>query len=191
MCVCVCERERERERRRVCVTGGEGGGQCVEEDEAIYDWRLRTATLSALELAIDHRTATGTPFFVLSGFRDPHARKPRAQFLCGVFFSFERREIVRGGALGGVRANARGRLDEKRCGFHATRAPQLIQSPWAAPQRMYDLYDEASVAVAAHTTLPEGAPLVAWSNQLDVRLANGEARAACVLFGPFWCVASV
>ena len=38
---------------------------------------------------------------------------------------------------------------------------------------MYDLYDQAKLAVAKHKTLPAGAPLVAWSNQLAVTLSNG------------------
>ena len=46
-------------------------------------------------------------------------------------------------------------------------------APWAAPQRMYARYDEAVIAVAAHQVLPAGAPRIAWSNCLDVRLANG------------------
>ena len=94
-------------------SGGEGGGHCAEPDAAIYDARLLNATLAALEVAAAHE-----PFFLMSGFRDPHA-------------------------------------------------------PWAAPQRMYDLYDEADIAVAAHEVLPAGAPRIAWSNCLDVRLANG------------------
>ena len=101
-------------------SGGEGGGHCAEPDAAIYDARLLNATLAALDVAAAHE-----PFFLMSGFRDPHA-------------------------------------------------------PWAAPQRMYDLYDEGDIAVAAHQVLPAGAPRIAWSNCLDVRLANGTSFA----YGP-------
>ena len=38
---------------------------------------------------------------------------------------------------------------------------------------MYDLYDQSALAVAKHKTLPTGAPLIAWSDQLGVMLENG------------------
>ena len=46
-------------------------------------------------------------------------------------------------------------------------------APWAAPKRMYDLYDESSIAVPTNKVLGEGTPLIAWSPELSVRLANG------------------
>ena len=46
-------------------------------------------------------------------------------------------------------------------------------APWAAPQRMYDLYDEASLAGPTHKLLDASQPLIAWSQQLAVKLANG------------------
>ncbi|KAH8050113.1 sulfuric ester hydrolase [Aureococcus anophagefferens] len=49
-------------------SGGEGGGHCAEPDAAIYDARLLNATLAALGVAAAHE-----PFFLMSGFRDPHA----------------------------------------------------------------------------------------------------------------------
>ena len=98
-----------------CKHGAEGGGQCVVDDDAeTYDYLLRVATVEALDVAL----AQDAPFFVMAGFRDPHA-------------------------------------------------------PWAAPKRMYDLYEEGAIAVARHETIPAGAPEIAWAYCLDVRLANG------------------
>ena len=42
--------------------------------------------------------------------------------------------------------------------------------PWAAPQRMYDLYDEAEIAGPTHTTLDASQPLIAWSKAHSVQL---------------------
>lgn len=42
-----------------------------------------------------------------------------------------------------------------------------------APQRMWDLYNSSEIAVPTHKTIPTGAPLIAWSNQLEVALENG------------------
>ena len=101
-----------------CPIGGEGGGHCVEEDDKIYDYRLRLAALDYLGFAAETWRNTSRPFYMMVGFRDPHA-------------------------------------------------------PWAAPQRMYDLYDEASLAGPTHTTLDPSQPLIAWSDQLSVQLQNG------------------
>ena len=108
-----------------CPHGNEGGGHCTLPDDAIYDWHLLNASLQYLRYAMDQRSATGAPFFLMTGFRDPHA-------------------------------------------------------PWAAPQRMADLYNESALPVARHRTLATGAPLIAWSDQLNVMLANGTAFA----YGP-------
>jgi arylsulfatase A-like enzyme len=48
-------------------------------------------------------------------------------------------------------------------------------APWAAPQRMYDLYNESAIKGPAHPVIGEGTPLIAWSDQLSVQLANGTA----------------
>ena len=102
----------------VCPHGNEGGGHCTVPDDQIYDWKLRNATLTYLKFAMTQRKATGQPFFLMAGFRDPHA-------------------------------------------------------PWAAPKRMYDLYNQSALAVAQHRSLGVGSPLISWSNQLVVRLENG------------------
>ena len=95
------------------------GGHCAVPDEAVYDWHLMNHTVRYLRHAARVRRATGQPFFLLSGFKKPHA-------------------------------------------------------PWNVPQRMYDLYpDTRAIAPAAHDTLPAGTPLIAWSDQLTVMLANG------------------
>lgn len=46
-------------------------------------------------------------------------------------------------------------------------------APWAYPKRTFDLYNESAIPVAVHNTLGEGSPLISWSNQLTVMLANG------------------
>jgi iduronate 2-sulfatase len=46
-------------------------------------------------------------------------------------------------------------------------------APWAAPQRMYDLYNESAIDGPAFPVLGNGTPLIAWSNELTVMLANG------------------
>ena len=101
-----------------CPHGGEGGGQCVLPDDQIWDYKLRLAAVEYLTFAAQNYKKTGTPFFVMAGFRDPHA-------------------------------------------------------PWAAPKRMYDLYDESSIALPRSKVLGEGTPLIAWSPELNVCLANG------------------
>ena len=50
-------------------------------------------------------------------------------------------------------------------------------APWAAPQRMYDLYDEDTLAGPTHTLFDASQPLIAWSRQLSVKLANGTSFA--------------
>jgi len=104
-----------------CPIGNEGGGQCISPDEEIYDYHLRTETIEYLQHAAEwSREENGKPFFLMAGFRDPHA-------------------------------------------------------PWAAPKRMYDLYDEDSIDLppTGSKTLGEDTPLIAWSAQLNVCLANG------------------
>lgn len=101
-----------------CPHGSQGGGHCVQDDAEIYDSHLAVETVKYLEYAAENAKSTGQPFFVVSGYRKPHA-------------------------------------------------------PWQAPQRCYDLYNQSAIAVAAHKTLPTGAPLVSWSQQLAVKLENG------------------
>lgn len=101
-----------------CPKGTEGGGHCTETDEHIYDYKLRLAALDALKFAAEMYRNSSRPFYMMVGFRDPHA-------------------------------------------------------PWAAPQRMYDLYDEAAIAASAHKLLDASQPLISWSEQLSVQLANG------------------
>jgi len=54
-------------------------------------------------------------------------------------------------------------------------------APWAAPQRSWDLYNESQLLVAKNPTLGTGSPLISWSNQLDVMLANGTSYS----YGPY------
>ena len=108
-----------------CPHGGEGGGHCTVPDgsaaeQAIFDFQLLNATQHYLAHAANHSRVTGQPFFLMTGFRDPHA-------------------------------------------------------PWVAPQRMYDLYNESAIAVAASPVLGKDTPLIAWSDQLSVQLQNGTA----------------
>jgi len=56
-----------------CPHGNEGGGECTEVDDKIYDWHLRTTALTYLQYAMSNRNKTGQPFYVSVGFRDPHA----------------------------------------------------------------------------------------------------------------------
>lgn len=90
----------------------------MQKDEEIYDWHLRNNTIIELEYAINKSKSESRPFYVMSGFRKPHA-------------------------------------------------------PWQAPQRMYDLYNQSSLAVAEYKVLGKDTPLIAWSHQLGVQLENG------------------
>ena len=47
--------------------------------------------------------------------------------------------------------------------------------PWAAPQRMYNLYNESSIDLPPKEskTLGQNTPLIAWSKQMKPSLANG------------------
>lgn len=101
-----------------CPHGGAGGGHCILPDNQIWDYKLRLASIDALKFAADFYKNTTTPFFLMAGFRDPHA-------------------------------------------------------PWAAPQRMYDLYNESEIAVAKYNVLGKDTPLIAWAPCLEVTLANG------------------
>ena len=103
-----------------CPHGSEGGGHCTLADDDIWDYKLRLAALEYLSFAAETYRNTSRPFFMMVGFRDPHA-------------------------------------------------------PWAAPRRMYDLYDEGAIAGPRHRTLDPSQPLIAWSEQLVVRLQNGTA----------------
>ena len=101
-----------------CPHGGEGGGHCAEPDQKIYDYQLRLASVDALNFAATLSRNISRPFFVMTGFRDPHA-------------------------------------------------------PWAAPQRMYDLYNVSDIAIPTQKVLGNGTPLIAWSHCLSVQLSNG------------------
>ena len=104
-----------------CPHGSEGGGHCILPDNKIWDHTLLNASLDYLQFAIDeHLKNTSRPFFLMTGFRDPHA-------------------------------------------------------PWAAPPRMYALYNESEIAVAKHPTLGKNSPLISWSQELSVQLENGTA----------------
>lgn len=109
-----------------CPHGGEGGGHCTLPDDKIWDFTLLNETLSYLDAAASFSKANDVPFFLMTGFRDPHA-------------------------------------------------------PWAAPPRMAALYNESVIAVATQKTLGAGTPLIAWSQELDVMLANGTSFP----FGPY------
>ena len=110
--------------RNTCPTGNEGGGQCVLPDSEIWDYTLRQKSLEYLRHAANYTQNSDSEeseqkrFFLMTGFRDPHA-------------------------------------------------------PWAAPQRMYDLYKDSEVQIPTHKTLSNTTPLIAWSSQLNVCLANG------------------
>lgn len=56
-----------------CPHGGQGGGHCMQNDDQIYDWHLRNETINYLEYATNESKDTGRPFFVMAGFRKPHA----------------------------------------------------------------------------------------------------------------------
>lgn len=101
-----------------CPVGSEGGGHCIEDDKAIYDYSLRLKALEYLTFAAGVYRNTSRPFYMMVGFRDPHA-------------------------------------------------------PWAAPRRMYDLYNESAIAGPTHRTLSPSQPLISWSRQLSVQLQNG------------------
>ena len=101
-----------------CPHGGEGGGHCILPDDDIWDYQLRLASVEALKYAANYFKNTSTPFFLMTGFRDPHA-------------------------------------------------------PWAAPARMYALYNDSEIEPAKHDALGKDTPLIAWSHQLAVMLSNG------------------
>ena len=56
-----------------CPHGGEGGGHCMQKDDEIYDWHLRNQTIQYLEYATNESKASGRPFYIMAGFRKPHA----------------------------------------------------------------------------------------------------------------------
>jgi iduronate 2-sulfatase len=56
-----------------CPHGGAGGGHCTEDDSKIYDYQLRLKALEYLSYAASSYRNTSRPFFMMVGFRDPHA----------------------------------------------------------------------------------------------------------------------
>eukprot|EP00041_Stephanoeca_diplocostata_P018983 m.402447 g.402447 ORF g.402447 m.402447 type:complete len:633 (-) comp21178_c0_seq8:277-2175(-) len=56
-----------------CPHGGQGGGHCMQTDDQIYDYHLRLNTIDYLQYATNKSKATGRPFYVMCGFRKPHA----------------------------------------------------------------------------------------------------------------------
>ena len=57
-----------------CPHGNEGGGHCMKDDVDIYDWNLTQTTLEYLDYAVNATQAGATrPFFLMTGFRKPHA----------------------------------------------------------------------------------------------------------------------
>ena len=56
-----------------CPHGGEGGGHCVQQDDQIYDSHLANESVKYLKFATQNAKSTGQPFFVISGYRKPHA----------------------------------------------------------------------------------------------------------------------
>ena len=57
-----------------CPFGNEGGGHCMKDDLEIYDWNLTQTTLEYLDYAASAaRAAPARPFFLMTGFRKPHA----------------------------------------------------------------------------------------------------------------------
>ena len=67
-----------------CPHGGEGGGHCILPDDRIWDYQLRTASVDALNFAAETYKNTSTPFFLMTGFRDPHAPWAAPQRMCVV-----------------------------------------------------------------------------------------------------------
>ena len=96
-----------------CPHGSQTGGHCMQNDTDIYDYHLHSTVIDYLGYAANESKTTGRPFFVMAGFRKPHA-------------------------------------------------------PWQHPKRMWDLYNSTQI-----TALPTGTPLIACSEQLDVKLENG------------------
>jgi len=56
-----------------CPHGGQGGGHCMQKDEQIYDWHLRLTAIDYLQYATNESKASGRPFYLMCGFRKPHA----------------------------------------------------------------------------------------------------------------------
>ena len=56
-----------------CPHGSEGGGHCMQADDEIYDWHLRNQTIQYLQYATNESQASGRPFYIMAGFRKPHA----------------------------------------------------------------------------------------------------------------------
>lgn len=112
------EHHKENMPTKTWPCGSAGGGQCISKDENIWDYTLRLKSIEYLKYASNHYKNTSIPFFLMTGFRDPHA-------------------------------------------------------PWDAPKRMYDLYNESEIQIATHKTLGTNVPLIAWSKQLNICLANG------------------
>ena len=66
-----------------CPHGGQGGGHCVQKDDQIYDWHLRLQTIEYLQYATNESKHSGRPFYVMAGFRKPHApwQAPQRMYL--------------------------------------------------------------------------------------------------------------
>jgi iduronate 2-sulfatase len=56
-----------------CPHGSEGGGHCTLPDSKIWDFTLLNHSLAYLSAAASASRASGSPFFFMTGFRDPHA----------------------------------------------------------------------------------------------------------------------
>ena len=56
-----------------CPHGGQGGGHCVQKDEEIYDYHLRLKAIDYLKYATNSSAKDGRPWYLMVGFRKPHA----------------------------------------------------------------------------------------------------------------------
>lgn len=54
-------------------------------------------------------------------------------------------------------------------------------APWETTQAMWDLYNNVTIETAVNNVFSNNTPLIAWSKQLDLRLANGTVYN----YGPF------
>jgi iduronate 2-sulfatase len=53
--------------------GNQGGGHCMQKDTEIYDYHLRLTAIDYLQYATNESKASGRPFYLMCGFRKPHA----------------------------------------------------------------------------------------------------------------------
>ena len=56
-----------------CPHGGQGGGHCVQKDGEIYDYHLRLKAIEYLQYATNTSAKDGRPWYLMVGFRKPHA----------------------------------------------------------------------------------------------------------------------